>query len=109
MHELEKEDCLKAVDEAVDFEFYKTLFDPTRVEIIKVLAQKGKCNITEIADNLPQDRSVISRHLDLMNRYQLVTKEKVGRNRYYEINEKIILNQFKETTNQLENLFNYCK
>ncbi|MBO0436647.1 ArsR/SmtB family transcription factor [Vagococcus fluvialis] len=106
MTNAEKENCLKEVDQAVDFEFYKTLFDPARIDIIKVLATNGKSNITEIAENLPQDRSVISRHLDLMNRYQLVTKEKSGRNMYYEINEETILNQFKETTNQLENLFN---
>ena len=106
MNETEKKSCLKEVDEAVDFEFYKTLFDPARIEIIKVLAINGKSNITEIAENLPQDRSVISRHLDLMNRYDLVTKEKEGRNIYYQVNEQTILNQFKQTTIQLENLFN---
>ncbi|HCM88590.1 MULTISPECIES: winged helix-turn-helix domain-containing protein [Vagococcus] len=105
MTDLEKEQCLKEVDEAVDFEFYKTLFDPARIDIIKYLAVNGKSNITEISEKLPQDRSVISRHLDLMYRYQLVSKEKQGRNTFYLLNEEVILNQFKETTHQLENLF----
>lgn len=107
MNEIEKIACLKEVDEAVDFDFYKTLFDPARIEIIKYLAVHEKSNVTEIAAELPQDRSVISRHLDLMYRYHLVKKEKIGRNVFYEVNEAVILNQFKETTSQLENLFNY--
>lgn len=105
MKEVEREACLQEVEEAVNFEFYKTLFEPVRVVIIKFLAVNGKSNITEIAENLPQDRSVISRHLDLMHRYDLVTKERLGRNVFYQVNEQVILKEFKETVIQLENLF----
>ena len=106
MKKIERAACQKEIEEAVDFEFYKTLFDPVRVTIIKFLATNGKKNITEIAEKLPQDRSVVSRHLDLMYRYQLVTKERLGRNIFYQVNEQVILKEFQKTVNQLENLFN---
>ncbi|GGE64774.1 ArsR/SmtB family transcription factor [Priestia taiwanensis] len=89
---------------AIDFEFYKTLFDPVRIEIIRYLAVYGERNITTIAENLPQDRSVISKHLDLMYRFEIVSKTRVGRNIYYEVNSQMIFNKFKLTTDQLEKL-----
>ncbi|AQP54653.1 transcriptional regulator [Vagococcus penaei] len=97
-------DCLTELTEAIDFDFYKTLFDPVRIEIIQYLAVHGKSNITEIAEHLPQDRSVISRHLDLMHRYHLVAREKQGRQVLYDVNSQAIFNQFTETTNQLGSL-----
>ncbi|AQS05633.1 bacterial regulatory protein, arsR family [Clostridium beijerinckii] len=88
--------------ECGDFEFYKTLFDPVRSEILKFLAINGKKNITEIAKNFTQDRSVISRHLELMNRYKILNKEKLNRITFYEINSEYILEKFETTTNTLK-------
>ncbi|AQR94514.1 ArsR/SmtB family transcription factor [Clostridium saccharoperbutylacetonicum] len=85
--------------ECDDFEFYKTLFDPVRSEILRFLCINGKKNITEIAENFTQDRSVISRHLELMNRYNILNKEKQNRITFYEINSEYILERFETTTN----------
>lgn len=85
--------------ECDDFEFFRTLFDPVRSEILKFLCIHGKKNITEIAGNFTQDRSVISRHLELMNRYKILNKEKVNRVTFYEINSDYILEKFETTIN----------
>jgi DNA-binding transcriptional ArsR family regulator len=100
--------CSNELNNAIDFDFYKTLFDPVRIEIIRYLAVYGAKNITEIAENLPQDRSVISRHLDLMHRFEIVSKKKMGRNIYYEVNSQMIFGMFKLTTDQLEKLLKSC-
>ncbi|PFV82890.1 transcriptional regulator [Bacillus sp. AFS059628] len=100
--------CSNEINNAIDFDFYKTLFDPVRIEIIRYLAVYGAKNITEIAENLPQDRSVISRHLDLMHRFEIVSKTKIGRNIFYEVNSKMIFDKFKFTTDQLEKLLSSC-
>lgn len=100
--------CSNEISNAIDFDFFKTLFDPVRIEIIRYLAVYGAKNITEIAENLPQDRSVISRHLDLMYRFEIVSKTKIGRNIYNEVNSQMIFDKFKLTTDQLEKLINNC-
>lgn len=97
-------ECGQNLEESIDFEFYKTLFDPVRSEILKFLATQGKKNITEIAKNFTQDRSVISRHLELMNRYGILNKEKQNRSTFYELNKELILEKFEVTTNNLKNL-----
>jgi Predicted transcriptional regulators len=93
----------------VDFEFYKTLFDPVRSDILVFLVNHGKKNIKEIAENFSQDRSVISRHLDLMHRYNIVLKTKQDRNIYYEVNNGFIVEQFEKTTDNLKKLLQYAE
>lgn len=99
-----KLECGRIIGRIIDFEFYKTLFDPVRSEILKFLAVQGKKNITEIAENFTQDRSVISRHLELMSRYGILNKTKQSRNTFYEINKDLILEKFETTTKNLKEL-----
>jgi len=108
MNRDEELQCSNEINKAIDFDYYKTLFDPVRIEIIRYLAVYGAKNITEIAGNLPQERSVISRHLDLMHRFEILSKTKTGRNTYYEVNSQMIFDKFKLTTDQLEKLLNNC-
>jgi DNA-binding transcriptional ArsR family regulator len=96
--------CSQEIEDAIDFEFYKALFEPVRSEIMKYLAINGAKSIKEIAENFTQDRSVISRHLELMNRYEIVTKTKQGRSTIYEINSEFIIGKFETTTSKLKDL-----
>ncbi|MBN7772648.1 ArsR/SmtB family transcription factor [Clostridium aminobutyricum] len=95
-------ECGRNLEQSIDFEFYKTLFDPVRSEILKFLAVQGKKNITEIAENFSQDRSVISRHLELMNRYGILSKEKQNRSVFYEVNKELIIEKFETTSIELK-------
>ncbi len=72
--------------EALDSKLFKTLGEPVRLEIIRSLLNKGRSDISAISESLPQDRSVISRHLNLMDDAGLLIPEKDGRHMYYEIN-----------------------
>lgn len=96
--------CNNSIHEMIDFDFYKTLFDPVRSEILAYLVSNGEKNITEIAENFSQDRSVISRHLDLMHRYGMVLKTKQNRNIYYQANNNFIVEKFEQTTSNLKKL-----
>ena len=51
------EDLIKAFD----FKFFKTMSEPVRMQILKILLLNGRSDIATIAENMPQDRSVISR------------------------------------------------
>lgn len=97
-------ECTREIEESIDFEFFKTLFDPVRCDIMKYLAINGTKNIKDISDNFTQHRSVISRHLDLMYRYEIVNKIKENRNVFYELNDKYILEKFELTASNLKKL-----
>ncbi len=96
--------CGKSLYDSIDFSFYKTLFDPVRSDILVYLVSHGKKNIKEISENFSQDRSVISKHLDLMHRYSIVLKEKRDRRIYYEANSSFVVEQFEKTTANLKKM-----
>jgi DNA-binding transcriptional ArsR family regulator len=61
---------IKILDELTknfDLKFFKTMSEPVRLEILKFLMVNGRSDIGTIAEHMPQDRSVISRHLNLLN------------------------------------------
>ena len=100
--------CSNHIHEHIDFNFYKALFEPVRIELLIYLLANGPKNIKEITENFPQDRSVISRHLDLMHRYGMVKKSKVNRNIYYEASSKIVIDKFEETTDNIKKLMSFA-
>ncbi|MCK4839236.1 MAG: winged helix-turn-helix transcriptional regulator [Desulfobulbaceae bacterium] len=65
---------------------FKALTDTTRPQILKFLMMNGRCDISTIVANLHQDRSVISRHLNMMAEAGLLVAEKETRQRFYTIN-----------------------
>jgi len=101
--------CGNFIEDTIDFDFYKALFDPVRSKILVYIASSGRKSINEIAENFTQDRSVISRHLDLMCRYGIVSKTKINRFVFYEINSTFILEKFEGTTESLKRLMEISK
>lgn len=69
----------------LDERFLKALAEPARVDIVRVLLLDGRADVAGIAEKLPQDRSVISRHLGALSAAGLVTMTKEGRHRFYEL------------------------
>jgi len=82
----------------MDSKFLKSLSEPVRVQILKYLLLNGKTDIGTIAQDLPQDRSVISRHLNLMQEVGILTCEKESRHMYYSLNASEFLNRFTNIT-----------
>jgi DNA-binding transcriptional ArsR family regulator len=70
----------------LDSKFFKSLSEPVRQQLLKFLLLNGRSDIGTIAQNLPQDRSVISRHIRLMQEAGILISEKEGRFVYYWIN-----------------------
>jgi ArsR family transcriptional regulator, zinc-responsive transcriptional repressor len=70
---------------AFDLDFFRTLCEPARLNVLRELMVLGRADIAAIAENLPQDRSVVARHLKQLEAVQVVTARKEGRHVYYEI------------------------
>jgi len=76
----------EAIDQAltdIDSDFMKALVEPARIEILKLLILNGTSDVKTLAEKMPQDRSVISRHLTFMEKAGLVKSQKEGRHVIY--------------------------
>jgi DNA-binding transcriptional ArsR family regulator len=70
---------------AFDIEFFRTMCEPARLAVVRELMVLGRADIAAVAENLPQDRSVVARHLQQLAAVQVVTASKEGRHVYYQI------------------------
>jgi len=103
---LDPNKCKKLIEDNIDIEFFRAIFDPVRSELLIFLAIYGEMTIGQIAEHFPQNRSVISRHLDYMNRFDIVQRRKDGREIYYKANKQFIVDAFEKTTNNMKALMN---
>ena len=94
--------------EAVDSKFFKTLSEPVRVQILKYLMLNGRADIQTIAENMPQDRSVISRHLNLMQEAGILTGEKENRHVFYDVNGQPFIEKLVDITEKISKCMKEC-
>jgi DNA-binding transcriptional ArsR family regulator len=92
----------------MDSKFFKSLGEPVRVEIIRFLLLNGRADIGTIAENMPQDRSVISRHLNLMHDVGILTCTKESRHMFYSLNGTAFLEKFTTITRLVETCLKEC-
>ncbi len=92
----------------LDSKFFKSLGEPVRVEIIRFLLLNGRADIATISENMPQDRSVISRHLNLMQEVGILTCVKESRHMFYSINAQGFLERFSGMARLVEECLKEC-
>ncbi len=73
-----------------DTGFFKALCEPARIAVLRELILLGRADIAAVADRLPQDRSVIARHLRQLATARIVNAQKEGRHVFYEIDAHTI-------------------
>lgn len=71
--------------EILDSPFLRALTEPARLEVLRVLLVHGPGDIGEIAQHLPQDRSVVSRHLRTLQDAGVVRSTRDGRRVVFEL------------------------
>jgi DNA-binding transcriptional ArsR family regulator len=103
---LDSNKCKKLIEDNIDIEFFRAVFDPVRSELLVFLSVNGEMTIGGIAEYFPQNRSVISRHLDFMSRFGIVQRRKEGREVYYKTNNNFIVDKFEQTANNMKALLN---
>jgi predicted transcriptional regulator len=57
---------------------------------------------------MPQDRSVIARHLQLMERAGLLTSQVEGRHTFYEIDGPAVVERMSQVTSALQAIVPVC-
>jgi DNA-binding transcriptional ArsR family regulator len=81
-----RERAATAMMDVLNSDFLRALTEPARLELLRVLLLHGPADVATIASHLPQDRSVISRHLKVLEQARIVESQQDGRHRIYGIN-----------------------
>ena len=68
-----------------DTGFFRALCEPARIAVLRVLILLGRADIAAVAARLPQDRSVVARHLQQLAAVQIIRASKEGRHVFYQI------------------------
>ena len=79
----ERRDAVEAV-EAVDG-VIAALADPTRRELLDLLAARGEATATTLAERLPVSRQAVVKHLAVLDAAGLVSGSRVGREVRYSV------------------------
>ncbi|MBZ4417091.1 helix-turn-helix transcriptional regulator [Myxococcus sp. RHSTA-1-4] len=101
----------RSVDELItllDSAFLRALTEPARLELLKVLLRHGPADVGAIAARLPQDRSVISRHLKVLHDVGVVRARSEGRHRIYEVDGQSFLSSFEGLLSRVRELAPVC-
>lgn len=96
--------CLEALDGA----FFKALAEPARVAILRVLITEGSADVGSIAAQVPQDRSVVARHLQVLERAGLLRARQEGRHTFYEVDGDGVLAQLESLVTLFRTLQVVC-
>jgi ArsR family transcriptional regulator len=74
--------------------FFRVLANPTRLAILEVLREKPR-NVTEVAESLKQEQSMISHNLEPLEKCRFVFSERKEKQRIYSLNKEIAEPLFK--------------
>lgn len=96
------------LDELFDSSIFRLLSEPIRVDILKLLAQRGELDITQISSFFNQDRSVISRHLKLLHEGGLLIKTKESRSTIYQVDGLAFLQKVETIVAGVKEMLSIC-
>jgi DNA-binding transcriptional ArsR family regulator len=84
----------RPLDRATAAEFaswFKALADPTRIQIVSLLARRGEpMNVGQIVDAVDVGQSTVSAHLKVLAEVRFVLAERRGTATYYRVNDACV-------------------
>jgi DNA-binding transcriptional ArsR family regulator len=105
---MRQDQAARQIVDALDSAFFQALAEPARIQILKVLLLRGASDIHSIAEELPQDRSVLSRHLQTLLRAGLVCCVKDGRRRIYSLRGGAFVKRLEAMLGKVKQLVAIC-
>ncbi|MEW5848317.1 MAG: metalloregulator ArsR/SmtB family transcription factor [Myxococcota bacterium] len=81
----------RSLHDELDTAFFKALADPTRIAMVMKLATQNGLDVDAISAGFPQDRSVISRHLQILQTAGILERQPQGRHVIYRLNGTLVL------------------
>ncbi len=91
--------------DAFDPALFRALAEPTRLSLLAALMEAGgEANVSTLADALPIDVSVVSRHLRELTQAGVLEVERRGRERWFRLRYDALIGHFSEVVDQLTRL-----
>jgi DNA-binding transcriptional ArsR family regulator len=81
--------------------FFSTLANPTRLAILETLRKKP-LNVTDLAVALCQEQSMVSHNLRTLERCNLISSERRGKEKVYAVNKETVEGIFRVVENHAE-------
>lgn len=103
-----RDEAAQACVAVLDEKFFKAFSEPVRVAIFREVVLLGEADIAAIAARFPQDRSVISRHLQLLAEAEILTATKRGRQVFYSVDGIRIGDKLEAILSTVRALQPYC-
>jgi DNA-binding transcriptional ArsR family regulator len=82
---LSRQEAARQCVAVFDTAFFKALCEPARIAVLQEVVLLGRADVATIAERRPQDRSVITRHLQQLAAAGIVVAEKEGRHVFYRV------------------------
>ncbi len=103
-----KQQVVEAAIATFDSTFFKALCEPSRIGVLKRVMLLGRADISAIAAELPQERSVVSRHLQTLQDAGILRTAKEGRQVFYEVDGPAIVSRLETILQQCKTIAPYC-
>jgi DNA-binding transcriptional ArsR family regulator len=103
-----RQTAARGLAEVVDSKLFRALCEPARIDILRQLTILGRVDIGTLAERLPQDRSVISRHLAVLRDAEIVRREKRGRSVYFEVDGPAVVAQLEAALTRFRAIVPLC-
>ena len=71
--------------------FFQALANQTRMQVLRLLSEKGGMSVSEICNELGLEQTHVSHNLKCLTFCGLVTPSREGKSRIYSINEQTVL------------------
>lgn len=81
---------------------FNALGDRHRQDIVMLLAQDERLNVTQIAERMPLSRPAISHHLKVLRQVGLISVERVSRENFYSLSLDHALAELRRLVEQSE-------
>ena len=88
----------------ITMDMFVALADPTRRNILELLAKRGELSATAIYEQFPVSPQAVSQHLKVLREANLVEMEKHAQKHLYRINPQT-LSQFEEWVNNMQRMW----
>lgn len=106
--ERKKESAIESLNEVLDSKFLTALSEPSRIDVLKQVIRLGKADISTLSEGLSIDRSVISRHLAILQEAGILLKEKQGKHVFYQLDPSEAIRKFRQILEQIEEIVAIC-
>ncbi|MBP7685227.1 MAG: winged helix-turn-helix transcriptional regulator, partial [Deltaproteobacteria bacterium] len=103
-----RETAAGSLVQVLDSEFLRALTEPARLALMKVLLLEGPLDIASLAVHVPQDRSVVSRHLKVLEQAGIVTVTRRGRHRIYALDGVAFIRTLEDVLTKAKSLTAIC-